>query len=127
LLHAPIRPCKWVGLRANSHLLELRTQDLRFSPEEATEFLNDVMKLGLSMEDIEALEARHRGLDCRIENGALSMQGRKDVSEFIQAFSGSHRYVLDYLMEEVLKRQPTHIQTFLLENIYSGKNEWLIM
>jgi LuxR family maltose regulon positive regulatory protein len=102
-------------LRAHSQMLELRIQDLRFSFEETTEFLNRVMRLGLSMEDIEALEARTEGWIVGLKMAALSLEGRADSSDFIRAFSGSHRYVLDYLLEEVLKRQPAHIQTFLLE------------
>jgi LuxR family maltose regulon positive regulatory protein len=102
-------------LRAHGQLLELRTQDLRFTSQEAAEFLNEVMRLGLSPEDIGALEARTEGWVVGLQMAALSLRGHENASDFIRAFSGSHRYVLDYLVEEVLKRQPAHIQTFLLE------------
>lgn len=108
-------PLQLGRLRAHSRLLELRTQDLRFNTEEANQFLNTVMRLGLSMGDIEALQERTEGWVVGLKMAALSLLGRSDISDFIQAFSGSHRYVLDYLVEEVLKRQPAHIKTFLLE------------
>lgn len=108
-------PLQLGRLRAHGQMLELRTQDLRFNPNEATEFLNTVMQLGLSAEDIHTLEERTEGWVVGLKMAALSIQGRSDVREFIQAFSGSHRYVLDYLVEEVLKRQPPYIQTFLLQ------------
>ncbi|HLO16520.1 MAG TPA: hypothetical protein VK206_16935, partial [Anaerolineales bacterium] len=76
--------------------------------------LNEVMLLGLSLEDIEALEARTEGWVVGLQMAALSLRGHENASEFIRAFSGSHRFVLDYLVEEVLKRQSEHIQTFLL-------------
>jgi LuxR family maltose regulon positive regulatory protein len=107
-------PLQLGRLRAHDQMLELRTHDLRFTPEEATEFLNAVMRLGLSMEDIETLETRTEGWVVGLKMAALSLKGHENASEFIHAFSGSHRYVLDYLVEEVLKRQPAHIQTFLL-------------
>ena len=108
-------PLQLGRLRAHGQMLELRTQDLRFTPEEAIEFLNKVMRLELSVRDIETLEARTEGWVVGLKMAALSLKGNENASKFIQAFSGSHRYVLDYLVEEVLKRQPTHIQTFLLE------------
>jgi len=108
-------PVQLGRLRAHGQMLELRTQDLRFTPQEATEFLNEVMRLGLSMEDIGALEARTEGWIVGLQMAALSLRGHGNTSEFIRVFSGSHRFVLDYLVEEVLKRQPAHIQTFLLE------------
>jgi LuxR family maltose regulon positive regulatory protein len=107
-------PLQLGRLRAYGQMLELRTQDMRFSPEETVEFLNEVMRLGLSTEDIEALETRTEGWVVGLKMAALSLKGNQNASEFIRAFSGNHRYVLDYLLEEVLKRQPTHIQTFLL-------------
>jgi LuxR family maltose regulon positive regulatory protein len=96
-------------------LTELRATDLRFTPSEAAEFLNQVMSLQLSAEDIAALEARTEGWIAGLQlaalalQGSLSMQGRPDTSRFIQSFTGSHRFVLDYLVEEVLQRQPEHI------------------
>lgn len=101
-------------LRARGQLTELRAVDLRFTPAEAAEFLNQVMGLDLSAADIAALEERTEGWIAGLQLAALSMQGQADTSGFIQAFSGSHHFVLDYLLEEVLHRQPEHIQTFLL-------------
>jgi LuxR family maltose regulon positive regulatory protein len=93
----------------------LRTDDLRFTSAEAAAFLNDVMELDLSAADIAALEARTEGWIAGLQLAALSMQGRQDVRAFIKAFSGSHRFILDYLVEEVLDRQPADIQEFLLQ------------
>ena len=101
-------------LRARGQLAELRAADLRFSPAEAAEFLNQAMGLNLSAEEIAALEARTEGWIAGLQLAALSMQGLTDTAGFVEAFGGSHRYVLDYLMEEVLQRQPPSIQTFLL-------------
>ena len=108
-------PVQLGRLRAHGQMMELRTQDLRFTSEEATDFLNAVMRLELPVEDIQALEARTEGWVVGLQMAALSLKGHENASEFIRDFTGSHRYVLDYLMEEVLKRQPAHIQTFLLE------------
>jgi len=108
-------------LRARSQLTELRAADLRFTPAEAAEFLNQAMSLQLSAEDIAALEARTEGWITGLQlaalalQGSLSMQGTPDTSRFIQSFTGSHRFVLDYLVEEVLRRQPEHIRSFLLQ------------
>ncbi|MDO9088449.1 MAG: LuxR C-terminal-related transcriptional regulator [Anaerolineaceae bacterium] len=101
-------------LRARSQMIELRASDLRFTPAEASEFLNQVMGLTLSEEDITSLETRTEGWIAGLQLAAISMHGQKDASGFIQAFTGSHRYILDYLLEEVLQRQPTEVQNFLL-------------
>jgi len=108
-------PLQLGRLRAHDQMLELRTQDLRFTSEEAMEFLNEIMRLELSVENIEALEIRTEGWVVGLKMAALSLRGNKNVNDFIQAFSGSHRYILDYLVEEVLRRQSAHIQTFLLK------------
>ena len=102
-------------LRARGQLTELRLTDLRFTPAEAAEFLNQMMGLNLSEEDIAALEARTEGWIAGLQLAALSMQGRSDTAGFIQAFTGSHRFVLDYLVEEVLQHQSEHIRSFLLQ------------
>jgi len=102
-------------LRARGQLTELRAADLRFTPSEAAEFLNRVMSLSLSADDIAALETRTEGWITGLQMAALSMQGRSDAASFIQAFSGSHRFVLDYLIEEVLQRQPERVRSFLLQ------------
>ena len=103
-------------LRARGQLTELRAADLRFTPAEAAEFLNQVMGLNLSEEDIAALETRTEGWIAGLQLAALSMQGHasRDVTSFIKSFTGSHHFVLDYLVEEVLGQQPESVQTFLL-------------
>ncbi len=101
-------------LRAQNQLTELRVADLRFTPDEAAEFLNQVMGLALSTEDIDALETRSEGWIAGLQLAALSMQHHQDTAGFIKSFTGSHHFVLDYLAEEVLQQQPEHIQTFLL-------------
>ena len=102
-------------LRARGQLTELRAADLRFTPTEAAEFLNQVMGLNLSAEDIAALETRTEGWIAGLQLAALSMRGREDVHGFIKAFAGDNRYIVDYLVEEVLQRQPEHIRSFLLQ------------
>jgi LuxR family maltose regulon positive regulatory protein len=102
-------------LRAQGQLTELRAADLRFTSSEAAEFLNQVMGLDLSAEDIAILESRAEGWIAGLQLAALSMQGRRDAPSLIQSFTGSHRFVLDYLIEEVLEQQPESIQTFLLQ------------
>jgi LuxR family maltose regulon positive regulatory protein len=101
-------------LRARGQLTELRATDLRFTPSEAAEFLNQVMGLNLSAEDIAALEARTEGWITGLQLAAISMQGHKDTTSFIKSFTGSHHFVLDYLVEEVLGQQSKSVQTFLL-------------
>ena len=103
-------------LRGRGQLSELRTADLRFTSDEAAAFLNQVMGLGLSAEDITALEARTEGWIVGLQMAALSLRGRdaERVASFVAAFTGSHRYVLDYLTDEVLVQQPESVQTFLL-------------
>ena len=102
-------------LRARGQLTELRAADLRFSSSEAAEFLNHVMGLDLSAEDIAALETRTEGWIAGLHLAAISMQGHKDVTGFIRSFTGSHRFVLDYLVEDVLEQQSESVQTFLLQ------------
>ncbi|MDQ3854974.1 MAG: helix-turn-helix transcriptional regulator, partial [Chloroflexota bacterium] len=96
-------------------MTELRADELRFTPEEAATFLNQVMGLELSAEDIAELEGRTEGWIAGLQMAALVMRDHADVAGFIAAFTGSNRYVLDYLAEEVLGRQPEELQTFLLE------------
>lgn len=102
-------------LRTRNQLTELRVTDLRFTLSEAAEFLNQVMGLSLSVDDIAALEARTEGWIAGLQLAALSMKGQEDVHGFIQAFAGDHRYIVDYLVEEVLQCQPEAIQNFLLQ------------
>jgi LuxR family maltose regulon positive regulatory protein len=107
-------PLPLARLRVRDQLIELRALDLRFTPAEAAEFLNRVMGLSLSAEDIAALENRTEGWIAGLQLAALSMQGHQDTTSFIQSFTGSHHFVLDYLMEEVLQQQSESVQTFLL-------------
>jgi LuxR family maltose regulon positive regulatory protein len=108
-------PLPLARLRVRNQLTELRAADLRFTPAEAADFLNQGMGLSLSTQDIAALEDRTEGWIAGLQLAAISMQGRADAVSFIQAFTGSHRFVLDYLVEEVLQRQPEAIRSFLLQ------------
>jgi len=107
-------PLPLARLRVRDQLIELRALDLRFTPAEAAEFLNRVMGLSLSAEDIAALENRTEGWIAGLQLAAISMQGHQDTTSFIKSFTGSHHFVLDYLLEEVLQQQSETIQTFLL-------------
>jgi LuxR family maltose regulon positive regulatory protein len=102
-------------LRARGEMTELRADDLRFTLEDAAMFLNRVMGLELSAEDIAELEGRTEGWIAGLQMAALAMTGRDDVPGFIASFTGSNRHVVDYLAEEVLGRQPEELRTFLLE------------
>jgi LuxR family maltose regulon positive regulatory protein len=108
-------PWPLARMRARGEMAELRAGDLRFTVAEATAFFNDVMGLDLSPEDIAALESRTEGWIAGLHMAALSMQGREDRTLFVQAFGASHRFILDYLLEEVLNRQSAEIQEFLLQ------------
>jgi LuxR family maltose regulon positive regulatory protein len=101
--------------RARGQLVELRQEDLRFTLPEAVTFLNQTMELNLSTSQVEQLEVRTEGWIAGLQMAALSLQRAKDVDQFIHDFSGSHRFILDYLMEEVLAHQPEGLQNFLLE------------
>lgn len=101
--------------RARNQLTEIRAADLRFTLSEATEFLNQVMSLGLSVEEVAALETRTEGWIAGLQLAALSVKDQEDTHAFIQAFAGDHRYIVDYLVEEVLRRQPELIRSFLLQ------------
>jgi LuxR family maltose regulon positive regulatory protein len=104
-------------LRGQGLVTELRASDLRFTTEESSAFLNSTMDLNLSAANIASLEAHTEGWIAGLQLAALSIQGqdRKRVNSFISSLTGSHRYILDYLTEEVLYRQPGHIQDFLLQ------------
>jgi LuxR family maltose regulon positive regulatory protein len=108
-------PLPLARLRVRGQLTELRAADLRFTPAEAAQFLNRMMGLNLRDADIAALEARTEGWIAGLQLAALSMQGRSDTAGFIRAFTGSHRFVLDYLAGEVLERQPERVRNFLLQ------------
>jgi LuxR family transcriptional regulator, maltose regulon positive regulatory protein len=108
-------PLPLARLRASGQLAELRAADLRFTPQEAAAFLQEVWGLELAAEAIAALETRTEGWAVGLQLAALSLQGQPDPEGFLDAFAGTHRYVLDYLSEEVLARQPDQVRTFLLE------------
>ena len=122
-------PLPLARLRARGELLEVRAADLRFTPAEADRFLNQVMDLGLGTDLVEALEARTEGWATGLQLAALSARARTHhpgsrgtgVEEFVEAFSGSNRFVLDYLLEEVLATQPDHVRTFLLDTSILGR------
>ncbi len=101
--------------RARGNLTEIRAADMRFTSNETAGFLTQTMGLELLAEDIAALETRTEGWIAGLQMAALSLQGRADTADFIQAFTGSHRFVLDYLLEEVLQCQPEHMRRFLLQ------------
>jgi len=108
-------PLSLARLRAKGQLAELRIADLHFSTCEAAEFLNRVMGLNLLPEDIAALEARTEGWIAGLQLAAISIRGKEDVAGFIKSFTGSHRFVLDYLAEEVLQHLSEPERSFLLQ------------
>jgi len=102
-------------IRTQNQLTELRTGDLSFTSDETTQYFKDKLNVDLSIEDIALLESRTEGWITGLQLAAISMHGRKDLSTFVAKFSGDNRYIVDYLMEEVLHRQPENIQDFLLQ------------
>jgi ATP/maltotriose-dependent transcriptional regulator MalT len=102
-------------LRGRGELAEIRAADLRFTPDEAAAYLNEVMGLDLAARDVAALEARTEGWIAALQLAALSMQGRDDIAGFIAGFAGDDRYIVDYLLEEVLQRQSEDVRSFLLQ------------
>ncbi|MGB3137049.1 MAG: LuxR C-terminal-related transcriptional regulator, partial [Nodosilinea sp.] len=114
-------PLSLARLRSHGELTELRVSDLRFTPDEAAAFLNQVMELEISAANVAALEKRTEGWIAGLQLAALSMQGRADLPGFIAAFSGDDRYILDYLVEEVLQQQPERVRRFLLQTAILGR------
>ncbi len=108
-------------LRARGELAEIRAADLRFTPDEAAAYLNGMMGLQLTAQDVAALEGRTEGWIAALQLAALSMQGRDDIAGFIAGFAGDDRYVVDYLVEEVLQRQSADVQAFLLQTSVLGR------
>jgi LuxR family transcriptional regulator, maltose regulon positive regulatory protein len=102
-------------MRSRGELVEIRAAELRFTPDETAAYLNDAMGLKLTAQDVAALEGRTEGWIAALQLAALSMQGREDVAGFIAGFAGDDRYIVDYLAEEVLQRQPEHVRHFLLQ------------
>jgi LuxR family maltose regulon positive regulatory protein len=107
-------PLPLARLRARGQLTEIRAADLRFTLDEAALLLNQVLGLSLSTQEVAALEDRTEGWVAGLQLAALSMQGQTDIPSFIKAFTGEDRFILDYLVSEVLQRQPEPIRTFLL-------------
>ena len=108
-------PLPLARLRANADLIEIRASDLRFTGEEATSFFNELMSLELAPSDVSALKTRTEGWIAGLQLAALSVQGISNVSSFVKEFAGSDRFIVDYLVEEVLERQPDSVREFLLE------------
>ena len=108
-------PLGLARLRSKGKFLEIRTNDLRFQPNETVEFLNHIMELHLSPDDLLLLDKKIEGWIAGLQMAALSIQGREDASHFIRTFSGSNRYILDYLTDEVLSNQTRDIRTFLIQ------------
>ncbi|MEM8857524.1 MAG: LuxR C-terminal-related transcriptional regulator [Chloroflexota bacterium] len=102
-------------LRARREIIEIRAGDLRFTTGEAAQFFEQTMGLTLGSDQIEALEERTEGWVAGLQMAALSMQNRADVDAFVSSFTGSHRFILDYLVEEVLNQQSVEVQDFLLK------------
>jgi LuxR family transcriptional regulator, maltose regulon positive regulatory protein len=107
-------PLPLARLRVGGQLTEVRVTDLRFTHTEAAGFLNQMMGFNLEAQDIAALETRTEGWIAGLQLAAISMQGQKDTTSFVKSFTGSHHFVMDYLVEEVLGQQPESIQHFLL-------------
>ncbi|MBG6212237.1 LuxR family maltose regulon positive regulatory protein [Cryobacterium sp. CAN_C3] len=108
-------------LRVRGELVETRAAELRFTADEAAAYLNEMMGLQLTARDVAALEARTEGWIAALQLAALSMQGRDDIEGFIAGFAGDDRYVVDYLVEEVLQRQSDRVRTFLLQTSILGR------
>jgi LuxR family maltose regulon positive regulatory protein len=108
-------------LRARGELTELRATDLRFTQDEATAFLNEVMSLALSADDAARLERSTEGWIAALKLAALSMKGRRNVSEFVAGFSGDNRFIADYLVDEVLRSEPEQVRHFLLATSILGR------
>jgi len=102
-------------LRARGELVEIRAADLRFTSDEADAYLNGMMGLGLAARDVAALERRTEGWIAALQLAGLSMQGRDDIAGFVAGFAGDDRYIVDYLVEEVLHRQSERVRAFLLD------------
>jgi LuxR family maltose regulon positive regulatory protein len=108
-------PLPLARLRARGQLTEMRAADLRFTPEEAKCFLQQVMHIELAPQELALLQSRTEGWIAGLQFAGGSLRGRTDVSAFLSAFTGSHRFVLDYLSEEVFALQSPQVQSFLLQ------------
>jgi len=111
-------PLSTSRLRSQNELLEIRISDLSFSANEIAVFFNKKLKLGLSNSEILSLESKTEGWIAGLQLAALSMQEIEDRAGFIEALAGSNRYIMDYLIEEVLRKQPDEVQKFLLKTSF---------
>jgi LuxR family maltose regulon positive regulatory protein len=107
-------PLPIAKLRAKNHMVELHASDLRFTRAEVKAFLNRVMKLNLSVEEITNLETRTEGWAVGLQLAALSLKDKTETTQFISNLSGNDRFIADYLVDEVLSHQSKDIQRFLL-------------
>jgi LuxR family maltose regulon positive regulatory protein len=114
-------PLPLARLRARGELVEIRAADLRFTRDEASAYLTGLMDLPLTAQDVVSLEGRTEGWIAALQLAALSMQGRDDVAGFIAGFAGDDRYIVDYLIEEVLQNQPEQVHSFLLRTSILGR------
>jgi LuxR family maltose regulon positive regulatory protein len=117
-------PLPLARLRGRGQVTEIRDHDLRFTPEEADQFLNQVMELEIPAKAVSTLEGRTEGWIVGLQMAAVSLQGRKqegDLTAFVEAFGGTNRFILDYLMEEVLNQQTPVVQDFLIETSILGR------
>ncbi len=108
-------PLKLARQRVSGHLAELRMENLRFSMLEAGAFLKKSAEVQLAEPDLAALTERTEGWIAGLQMAAISLRGRADASAFVATFAGSHRFVVDYLLEQVLNRQPPEVREFLLK------------
>ena len=108
-------PLPLARLRARRQMVEIRANDLRFTEEEASHFFNQSMQLVLEEEDIHSLEIRTEGWAVGLQLAALALKNLPDPQNFIESFRGSHRFVLDYLAEEVIRQQRKGIREFLIQ------------
>ncbi len=111
-------PLPLARLRARGQTVELRSADLGFTEHEAAQFLNDMMGLNLAATSIAVLRERTEGWVAGLQMAALSLRGREDVDAFPHEFAGTHRFIMDFMMEEVLAREPQDVQTFLVKTSF---------
>jgi LuxR family maltose regulon positive regulatory protein len=114
-------PLPLARLRARGDLVEVRAADLRFTAEEASDYLTGAMGLSLTPQQIATLDDRTEGWIAALQLAALSMRGREDVADFVAGFAGDDRYIVDYLVEEVLQNQPPEVRSFLLQTSILGR------
>ena len=120
-------PLPLFRLRARDQMLEIRAEQLRFTRQETTGFLNEVMGLKLPADDIVAMLTRTEGWIAGLQLAALSMKACDDTHSFVSAFMGSHHHIVDYLTEEVLKLQPERVRMFLLRDLHTFQHVWLVV